>query len=80
MTIENTSIEGPAAQLLAQNEQLIAQINAVFASSKELGAAINRGTGGRENSLVTTQLQQAFHWALETRWMLSEVKPDGSSV
>ncbi|HEX9502860.1 MAG TPA: hypothetical protein VF974_00875 [Patescibacteria group bacterium] len=65
--MKNTSNEG----LVRDNEALIQQINVAIEASRKLSNDLNRGPGGRENSLVTTQLQQAFHWALETRWQLT---------
>lgn len=64
--IENASNEG----LVRDNEQLMQNINKVIEDTRALSNALNRGPGGRENSLVITQLQQAFHWSLETRWQL----------
>lgn len=61
--IENASNEG----LMQDNEALIQQIKATIEASKKLATKLNRGPGGRENALVTTKLQEALHWALETR-------------
>jgi hypothetical protein len=61
------------------NEQLIQQINAVIETSKKVSSSLNRGPGGRENALVTTKLQEAFHWALETRWQLTGIDPTSTN-
>jgi hypothetical protein len=64
--IENLSNEG----LLRDNEHLIQAINALIDGSRKLSNDLNRGPGGRENALVTTKLQEALHWALETKQII----------
>jgi hypothetical protein len=64
--IENSSNEGQ----VRDNEHLMQNINKVLEEARSLSATLNRGPGGRENSLVITKLQESLHWCLETRWQL----------
>lgn len=57
---------------MEQNEQLIREIEQCLKNARKLAEIIARGKGGRETALVITKLQEAQHWAFETRWQLKE--------
>ena len=64
---------------MEENELLIQEIERVLEHAHKVATQLGRGTGGRENSLCITQLQQAGHWALETRWQLTTKQPRSSN-
>lgn len=58
---------------MEQNEQLIQDIEKLLEEARKLADYLGRGKGGRENALVITKLQEAQHWAIETRWQVKGI-------
>lgn len=58
---------------MEQNEQLIQNIEKLLEEARKLADTLGRGKGGRETALVITKLQEAQHWAIETRWQVTRI-------